>query len=53
MSTLFERFAKMAKEEFNCTIVKTPHHSNTTFESLFGTSVDNIALYKLPYIVSI
>ena len=52
MSTRFERFAKMAKEEFGLTIVKTTSQEQATFESLFGVSSESIAQYELPYNIS-
>ncbi len=48
MSTLFDRFAKMAKEEFGCT-VKRIENENETFESLFGISKEALSEYELPY----
>ena len=53
MSTMFERFAKMAKEEFGYTVVKSTEPNPTTFESLFGVSAEAIAQYELPYNVSL
>lgn len=52
MSTKFERFAKMVKEEFGLTVVKTESREMSTFESLFGVSVENITQYELPYNIS-
>lgn len=52
MSTQFERFAKMAKEEFGLTVVKTTSQEQSTFESLFGVSSESIAQYELPYNIS-
>ena len=49
MSVKFERFAKMVKEEFGLTIVKTTNRESSTFESLFGVSSEDIAQYELPY----
>lgn len=49
MSAKFERFVKMAKEEFGLTIIKTTSRENSTFESLFGVSSEDIAQYELPY----
>ena len=49
MSTMFDRFAEMAKEEFGYTIRKSEKNNNSNFESLFGTSVENISEYELPY----
>lgn len=48
MSTMFERFAKMAREQFGCTIVKTTEPASS-FKSLFGIDVSSLAQYKLPY----
>ena len=50
MSTLFERFAKMAEEEFGYTVVKI--NEKDTFEALYGVDVQNDAQYELPYEVS-
>lgn len=52
MSTRFERFARMAKEEFGLTVSKTTSHEHSTFESLFGVSPKSIAQYELPYSIS-
>ncbi|MBE6638898.1 MAG: hypothetical protein E7616_05525 [Ruminococcaceae bacterium] len=49
MSTMFERFAKMAREEFGVSVVRTTNTETSTFESLFGLSVENVAQYELPY----
>lgn len=48
MSALFDRFAKMAKEEFGCT-VKRVENNGETFESLFGISKEILSKYELPY----
>ena len=53
MSTRFERFARMAKEEFGLTVSKTTSHEQSTFESLFGVSPESIAQYELPYNISV
>ena len=53
MSSRFERFAKMAEEEFGLTIVKTESRETSTFESLFGVSIETLAQYELPYSISI
>ncbi len=47
MSTRFERFAKMAKEEFGLTVSRTSEKA--TFKSLFGVSVEEIDQYELPH----
>ena len=52
MSTRFERFAKMAKEQFGLTVVKATSGDQSTFESLFGVSSEDIAQYELPYNIS-
>lgn len=52
MSKRFERFAKMAKEEFGLTVVKTTKREGSSFESLFGVSAESIAQYELPYNIS-
>ena len=52
MGTLFERFAKMAKEKFGLTVVKSESQTPLTFESLFGISMKNIASYEVPYDIS-
>lgn len=52
MSSRFERFAKMAEEEFGLTIVKTESQETSTFESLFGVSIETLAQYELPYSIS-
>lgn len=52
MSTMFERFVKMAKEEFGYTVIHDDSTKLTTFESLFGVSTEDIARYELPYNVS-
>lgn len=52
MSKRFERFAKMAKDEFGLTVVKSANRESSTFESLFGVSADSIAQYELPYNIS-
>lgn len=49
MSTMFDRFAEIAKEEFGYTIRKSEKTNNSTFESLFGVSVESISEYELPY----
>ena len=49
MSTRFERFAQMAKEEFGLTVFRTSSSERVTFESLFGVSVEDIAQYELPH----
>lgn len=41
MSTMFERFAKMAKEEFRLTVVETENRT-TTFESLFEVQQEKL-----------
>ena len=52
MSSRFERFAKMAEEEFGLTVVKTESREISTFESLFGVSIETLAQYELPYAIS-
>jgi hypothetical protein len=52
MSKRFERFAKMAKEEFGLTVVKSTSREGSSFESLFGVSTESIAQYELPYNIS-
>ena len=52
MSSRFERFAKMAKEEFGLTVAKTESRETSTFESLFGVSIKTLAQYELPYSIS-
>lgn len=49
MSTRFERFAQMAKEEFGLTVFQTNSDERATFESLFGVSIEEIAQYELPH----
>ena len=46
---LFERFAKMVKEEFGYTVVKKTDRDKKSFESLFGVSCNDIDNYELPY----
>ena len=53
MSTMFDRFSKMAKEEFGCTVRRNEMGSGTTFESLFGVPTKSLAEYELPYDVSV
>ena len=48
MSERFERFAKMAQEEFGLTVVKSASHENYTFEDLFGVSIESLTQYELP-----
>lgn len=50
MSTMFERFAKMAREEFGLTVVETANRT-TTFESLFGFSPEKLFQSDLPYCI--
>lgn len=52
MSKRFERFAKIAKEEFGLTVVKSINCKGSSFESLFGVSAESIAQYELPYNIS-
>ena len=52
MSKRFERFAKMAKEEFGLTVVKSTSREGSSFKSLFGVSAESIAQYELPYNIS-
>lgn len=47
MSTRFDRFAEMAKEEFGLTVSQSSEKA--TFESLFGVSTEDIAQYELPH----
>lgn len=49
MSTRFERFAEMAKEEFGLIVSQSHDGERSTFESLFGISAKAIAEYQLPY----
>ena len=50
MSDLFERFVKLAKEEFGYTVKKSKTTGKAdTFESLFGVSVQTVSDYELPY----
>lgn len=46
MDTSFEEFAKMAKEEFGLTVVKSANNS-ATFESIFGDSLVCMDQYEL------
>lgn len=52
MSERFERFAKMAQEEFGLTVVESTNHENSTFEDLFGVSIESLTQYELPYNIS-
>lgn len=53
MSTRFERFSKMAKDEFGLNVVKKENVGMDTFESLFGISIDSISQYKVPYNIQV
>lgn len=46
--TLFEKFAKMAKEQFGCTVVQA-EPAGETFETLFGIDLSNSFEFDLPY----
>lgn len=53
MSTIFDRFAKLVKEEFGLDVIKTTSHQTSTFESLFGVSVESMTQYELPYSIDV
>lgn len=47
---MFDRFAKMAIEEFGLTVVETANRT-TTFESLFWVSSEQLFQGDLPYCI--
>lgn len=45
---LFEKFAKMAKEQFGCTVIQA-EPTGETFETLFGIDLSGSFEFDLPY----
>lgn len=51
MGALFDKFVKMAKDEFGYTIIQDPQTPRITFKDIFGVSLDDIGKFKVPYAV--
>lgn len=49
METIFERLAKIAKERYGVNITRKEPGADSTFEAVFGISVDDIPEPELPY----
>lgn len=49
MDKMFERFVEMAKEEFDCIVIKSKDQKSQTFKEIFGFDVNEIHEYELPY----
>lgn len=49
METIFEKLVKIAKEGYGVNITRKESDVDSTFESLFGISVDDIPEPELPY----
>lgn len=49
MGALFDKFVKMAKNEFGYTVIQKPEIPRFTFKDIFGISIDDIEKFKVPY----
>lgn len=49
MGALFDKFVKMAKDEFGYTIIQDSETPRFTFKDIFGVSLDDFEKFKVPY----